>query len=444
MKKFLKLLFLILLLGVVYAVYLNYSRLDIITGFSAKNTASVMFLADRSFESVEAEDNNFPPINWADLEVDESNQTSFASVVGIKKRTAIYREGLGAILINDDYDKSASYLVPNRIFIETNLPYPYGNLPQKDTIFSNIDYTKLNQSVKNSFDIDGVDSLKTRAILVIYKNQIIAEHYKEGFDKDDLHLGWSMTKSVMSTMYGVLEQQGKIDVQKPAPIAAWKDDERSKITINNLLQMNSGLAWIEDYNSISDVTKMLFLESDMTKSQIDKQFAGKQNETWNYSSGTSNLLSGVLRTQFETHQEYLDFWYSDLIDRIGMNSMVVETDMAGNYVASSYAWATVRDWAKFGLLYLHNGNWNGDQLVTKEWVDYVKTPTNGSDKKYGAQFWLNAGGELKDAPTTMYFADGFQGQRVFIFPTKELVVVRTGLTNIDYNELLKGVLESIE
>jgi len=225
-----------------------------------------------------------------------------------------------------------------------------------------------------------------------------------------------MTKSVMSTIYGVLEQQDKMDVQKPAPIDTWKNDERSKITINNLLQMNSGLEWIEDYNNISDVTKMLFLEADMTKTQIDKQFVGKPNEAWNYSSGTSNLLSGILRNQFDTHQEYLDYWYSDLIDRIGMNSMIVETDMAGNYVASSYAWATARDWAKFGLLYLHNGDWNGDQILTKEWIDYVKTPTNGSDKKYGAQFWLNAGGELKDVPTTMYFADGFQGQRVFIFP----------------------------
>ena len=444
MKKIIKLFFLFLLLGVVYAIYLNYSRLDIITGFSSKSTASVLFLADRSLESVKAEDNNFPPVNWADLEVDESQKSAFATVMGIKKRTAIYREGLGAVLINDAYDVDAPYLIPNRNFIETNLPYPYGNLPQKDTLFSNVDYANLNLSVKKSFDVEGVDSLKTRSVIVIYKNQIIAEEYADGFDENSLHLGWSMTKSVMSTMYGVLEQQGKMDIQQPAPIDAWENDERSKVTINNLLQMNSGLEWIEDYNTISDVTKMLFLDTDMTLSQINKPLVGKPNETWNYSSGTSNLLSRILRQQFSTHQEYLDFWYADLIDRVGMNSMIVEADMAGNYVASSYAWATARDWAKFGLLYLHEGNWNGDQVLNENWIDYVKTPTNGSDKKYGAQFWLNAGGELSDVPTTMYFADGFQGQRVFIFPTKDLVVVRTGLANIDYNELLKGILESLE
>ena len=113
------------------------------------------------------------------------------------------------------------------------------------------------------------------------------------FDKNSLHLGWSMTKSIMSTMFGVLEQQGKMDVNNPAQIKEWEKDERSKITINNLLQMNSGLEWIEDYNTISDVTKMLFLETDMTQSQIDKPLIGEPNNSWNYSSGTSNLLSGV-------------------------------------------------------------------------------------------------------------------------------------------------------
>jgi len=444
MKKFIKFFLLFLVLSIFYGLYSYYGRLDIISGFSAKSSASVVFLANRSAKSAVEQDNNFPPINWADVTVDETSKSTIATVAGFKENKAVYREGLGAVLINDDYDADAKYLVPQRNFINANLPYPYGNQPQKDTLFSNVDYKKLNAAIQKSFDVDGKDSLKTRTVLVIYKDQIIAEKNADGFDKKSLHLGWSMTKSIMSTMFGVLEQQGKMDVNNPAPIEEWKNDERSKITINNLLQMNSGLEWIEDYNTISDVTKMLFLETDMTQSQIDKPLVGEPNETWNYSSGTSNLLSGVLRNKFDTHQEYLDFWYSDLIDRIGMNSMIVEADLAGNYVASSYAWATARDWAKFGLLYLHNGNWNGDQVLNENWIDYVKTPTNGSDKKYGAQFWLNAGGELPDVPTTMYFADGFQGQRVFIFPTKDLVIVRTGLTNIDYNELLKGILEGIE
>ncbi|MDC9721412.1 MAG: serine hydrolase [Urechidicola sp.] len=444
MKKFIKLFFLFLVLSIFYGLYSYYGRLDIITGYSSKSTASVMYLAQRTMQSAANEDNNFPPINWADLAVNKESKSATATVAGLKKRTAIYREGLGAVLINDDYDENTPYLIPNRNITENNLPYPYGNLPQKDTIFSNVDYVKLNLSVKKSFDVENVDSLKTRAVLVIYKNQIIAEEYADGFDENSLHLGWSMTKSITATMYGVLEQQGKMDINQTAPIDVWKNDERSKISINNLLQMNSGLEWIEDYNTISDVTKMLFLDTNMTLSQINKPLVGKPNETWNYSSGTSNLLSGILRQQFSTHQEYLDFWYSALIDRIGMNSMVIETDLSGNYVGSSYGWATTRDWAKFGLLYLHNGNWNGEQLFDPEWSKYVATPTNTSNGEYGGHFWLNAGGIYPDVPKDLYSANGYQGQRVFIIPSKDLIVVRLGLASIDFNELLKGVLESIE
>jgi CubicO group peptidase (beta-lactamase class C family) len=127
-----------------------------------------------------------------------------------------------------------------------------------------------------------------------------------------------------------------------------------------------------------------------------------------------------------------------------MNSMVVETDLAGNYVASSYAWATARDWAKFGLLYLHNGNWNGEELFTKKWVDYVTTPTPTSNGTYGAQFWLNAERQFKDVPKNMYFADGYQGQRVYVLPDEELVIVRFGLSGFEENLFLSEIIESIK
>jgi CubicO group peptidase (beta-lactamase class C family) len=254
-----------------------------------------------------------------------------------------------------------------------------------------------------------------------------------------------MTKSITATYFGILQKQGKIDIMKPAPIAEWATDERSKITLNDLLHMNSGLEWEEDYGKISDVTKMLFIAEDMTKSQIVKPLAGKPNNTWNYSSGTTNLLSGILRKQFKTHQEYLDFWYSALIDKIGMNSMIVESDMAGNFVGSSYSWATTRDWAKFGLLYLHKGNWNGEQLFNPSWAKYVSTPTNGSNGKYGAHFWLNANGDFPDVPRDFYRCSGYQGQMVAIFPSQDMVVVRMGLSEeFDFNGFLSDVVKSFK
>ena len=286
---------------------------------------------------------------------------------------------------------------------------------------------------------------KTRAGIVIYKNQIIAERYADGFDENSKLLGWSMTKSITGTIFGILQSQRKLNVQDKAPIDSWQNDSRKNITIHNLLQMNSGLAWDENYEEISDATRMLFLERNMAKEQEKKQLVGKPNQTWNYSSGTSNLLSGILRSQFKTHQEYLDFWYTNLIDKIGMNSMTVEADLAGNYIGSSYAWATARDWAKFGLLYLHRGNWNGTQVFDESWTDYIVEPTPTSDGWYGAHFWLNTSGRYPDVSRKMFFASGYQGQNVFILPDEELVIVRMGLTkNANINEFLKGVTEAIK
>jgi hypothetical protein len=130
-----------------------------------------------------------------------------------------------------------------------------------------------------------------------------------------------------------------------------------------------------------------------------------------------------------------------------MNSMLVETDMAGNYVGSSYSWATTRDWSKFGLLYLHKGNWNGEQLFDKNWAAYVAAPTNGSNGNYGAHFWLNAGGKFPDVPRDMFYCSGYQGQMVAIFPSHDLVIVRMGLKedpDFDFNGLLSGIVGSLK
>jgi CubicO group peptidase (beta-lactamase class C family) len=244
-----------------------------------------------------------------------------------------------------------------------------------------------------------------------------------------------------------LEHQGKLEINDFSPVAEWGKDERKNITLNHLLRMQSGLVWAEDYTKISDVTKMLFMESDMTQSQRLKKAIAKPKEIWNYSSGTSNLLSGLLHHYVTKNQEYLDFPYQSLIDKIGMHSMVIETDMENNFVGSSYAWANTRDWAKFGLLYLNNGQWQGEQLFSKDWVTYITTPTVESDGTYGAHFWLNAEGKYPDVPRDLYSANGYEGQYVFIIPSKELVIVRTGLAEdpiFDINEFISEVIATIK
>ncbi len=448
MKQFKHILLLFVALIFLAALY-NYPKLNIISGFASKNLASTSYISKRSFDDISKNDNNIPLIRWAKTE-HTSNNNVITSVFGFMKRETICRPGLGCVLINEEYDKSQVNQVPKRTLLKNGLPFPYGNNGKKDTVFNTIDYAKLNAAIENI--TSNYELQKTRTAIVVYKGHIVAEYYMDGFSENTPILGWSMTKSLLATLFGILEYQGKISMNyrpfNELDLSEKKgNDPRAAITLDEFLRMSSGLAWNEDYTSISDVTKMLFLEADMTKSQINTAFDANAPKVWNYSSGTTNFLSGVLRAQFSTHNEYLDFPYLELIDKIGMHSMVLETDMAGNFVGSSYGWATTRDWAKFGLLHLYKGNWNGEQLFNPQWIDYITRPTPGSDGKYGAHWWLNSSGKYPDAPRDLYSANGFQGQYVYIIPSKELVIVRTGLAeapDFDENNFLKQILKAFK
>ena len=270
MKKIIKILGIALMAFVIYYGFTTYPKLDLISGFSAKSIASGHFIDHRSQEMIEKGDNDIPMIDLAKNKIDDIGKFATASVYGLKERKAIYREGLGATLINDNFDVTKRYEVPKRNKLNNNLPYPFGNLEPKDTVFANINYDKLQKAVADAFDKKREKNKRTRSLIVIYKDKIIAEKYTNGFDKNSKILGWSMTKSITGTLFGILEKQGKINIMKPAPITEWQNDERSKITINDLLHMNSGLEWEEDYTKISDVTKMLFQAEDMSQSQINK------------------------------------------------------------------------------------------------------------------------------------------------------------------------------
>lgn len=443
MRKF-KLLLGAALLGIIVLVYFNYPKLNLISGYASKNMASNVFIADRDPVDVALNDHEMTLINLSDCTVSENDRSTTATVYGLMPRTAVYKDGLGAVLTNDEFSKHNFNIVPKRTILKDSLPFPFGNNGVRDTILENVDYDKLTVAFTNAFKDP---QQKTRSLLVVHKNEIIGEQYIRGFTKDTPILGWSMTKSVLATLYGILEYQGKMDMNfRPFSKEIQMKSLKTNITINHLLRMQSGLAWDEDYFKISDVSRMLFLASDMTIAQRENEVIAPPTEIWNYSSGTTNLLSGILREQFNTHQEYLDFPYKELIDKTGMNSMLLETDLVGNYVLSSYGWATTRDWAKFGLLYLNKGNWNGERIFSDTWVNYVSKPTQNSNGTYGAHFWLNAEGKYPDISKELYSVNGFQGQRIFIIPSKELVIVRTGLeeqTDEQFNTLLKEIIASI-
>jgi CubicO group peptidase (beta-lactamase class C family) len=229
----------------------------------------------------------------------------------------------------------------------------------------------------------------------------------------------------------------------------WANDERKNITLNNLLHMNSGLEFNEGYSTVmlTDVTTMLTKKGDMGSYTASKKELVKPDSIWNYSSGTSNLIEDYLRSVIGNDEDYLAYPRKNLFSITGMQSVVWEPDASGTFVGSSYIYATARDYARFGLLYLHNGNWLGNQLLPEDWVQYTTMPAKGSEGDYGAHFWINSSGEYPGVPTDLFYADGHDGQFIYIIPSKNLVVVRNGFSPGDmFNEktFLKTICDAVK
>ena len=422
----------------------------IVSGYAAKNMCSCVFVAEIAEEKVKSEDLNFDMLSLATTAVDYESKTVTASVFGLNSKTAYYKENTGCVLVNkispeDIYQYKPSQEVTKYDSLANWFSYI-------DTVehFSPAQLLALNNVVSKAFIEEDSNQHKknTRAAIVLYKGQLVAEDYAPSFDKNSRLMGWSMTKSLTATMLAMLAQEGKIALDKPTKIAAWQEDARKNVTWNQLLHMNSGLRWKENYAEVSDAVLMLFNSDGIGEYATQIPLEYKPNDHWEYSSGTSNILATAMHSYFNSTDEYIDYMYTNLFHKIGMYSMLIETDAKGRFVGSSYSWATARDWAKIGQLYLQDGNWAGEQILTKEWVDFVQQEAPNSEGIYGGHFWLNKGGRYPDIPRDMYALEGFQGQRVFIIPSKDLIIVRLGLTyksaDFDFNLWVKEIIATIE
>jgi CubicO group peptidase (beta-lactamase class C family) len=297
---------------------------------------------------------------------------------------------------------------------------------------------------------------RTRAVLVVYKDQLVAEKYAQGFNEHTMMYGWSMAKSITSALIGTLVKQGKLNIIQPAPVPEWRNanDPRHAITIQNLLQQSSGLNFIEDYTKASDVTNMLYKEDNMAAFTANHKLAAAPGTVFSYSSGNSNILARIIR-ETVGEKNYAAYPFNALFYKIGMYHTLCEPDASGTYVGSSYIMATAPDYARFGLLYLNDGEWNGQRILPEGWVRQTVTPAvSNKEKKYGYQFWLN-GVQLNDSsnrlfpdvPADMFYADGYAGQFIFIIPSKQLVIVRLGLTldkSFDANAFVKSIVDAVE
>jgi len=465
MKKIIYGIAIILIVALGYGIYFIDSALPIGNGYTAKYICSQAFLAGRDdgyvFEH-EVKPTN-PLFSLVSHSVDYKDKTVTAKGFGFRKPiTAVYRDGFGCTLAidstRDELLKQAQGALPRKKY-DLSLAWPRGEKVDIGALPPEVDKARLNKAVADAFKEPLPKSKRnTQGVVVVYKGSIIAEKYAEGFSPATPILGWSMTKSVTNALCGILVKQKKLNIVKPAPVAAWKKpgDLRNQITLDQLLRMSSGLKFGEIYGPLQDVTDMLYGSKSMAEYAWAKPLATKPDGEWYYSSGTANIIARIVRDKAGgTLVDGYNFARINLFDKLNMCSAIIEPDASGSFVGSSYMFASPRDWARFGLFTLRDGVWNGERILPEGWMKYSTTPTPLAPKgEYGAHFWLNAGekGNPKNRtypslPTDLYYLSGFNGQVVAVIPSRDIVIVRMGVAHDESSwpqeEFIRQVLESI-
>jgi len=282
---------------------------------------------------------------------------------------------------------------------------------------------------------------ETHALLVVHRGAVVVERYWPEAGPDTTLISWSMAKSITHALVGVLVREGRLDVNAPAAVPEWRGagDPRGAIALEHLLRMCDGLDFCEEYvdDGVSHVIEMLFREGkdDVAAYSAARPLAHPPGEHWSYSSGTSNVVSRLVGSVVGGGEQGMHaFMRRELFDRIGMTSAVPRFDAAGTFIGSSFVFATARDFARFGLLYLRDGVWDGARILPEGWVDHGRTVTPPSLGEYGAHWWLAQDG------SGIFNASGYNGQYIVVDPSRDLVLVRLGLSPA---ELRPAVVHSL-
>jgi CubicO group peptidase (beta-lactamase class C family) len=307
----------------------------------------------------------------------------------------------------------------------------------------------LGHLMDEAFDAEGPVQ-DTYAVVIVHDGRLVFERYggllpqwdKPGKPvvRDTPLLSWSMAKSMLHAVVGMLVAEGRLGLHDPTPVPLWGKvgDPRGAITLQDLLEMRDGLDFVEDYDDpeASDVLAMLFGagRADMAEFAADRPLAAPPGTRFSYSSGTSNVISGIVGRLVGTGDAYRQLLRDRLFDPLGMASAEASFDDAGNWIAASYVHASARDYARFGLLYLRDGLWSGRRLLPAGWVDHGRTPRSvdpDDGDYYGAHWWT------RDGPMGTFWASGHEGQFIDVCPALDLILVRMGRTDSDHSDALK-------
>lgn len=409
---------LVLLVAAVVAVGAWYRPMLLTgTGYAAHNACAVHFVAGRDDPDSDLPPNPLVPV--LRTEIDDEAGSATSSVLGVGFRQTAWATGHGCTVADDRPQGTTSGVPGPRSGGPAGVPLPVAAEPP----------APVARALDAAARAEG-----TRALVVVHGGEIVGERYAEGFGPETRQLGWSMAKSVTAALVGRAQLEypdAGLDPEATGLRPEWTD-ERSAISLDDLLRMTSGLEWDEEYDLGTPITRMLFAEPDMAAFAASQPLAHEPGSFRQYSSGTTNIVCDLLRERTGLGSDVADRL---LFEPLGMTSAVLEPDASGGPVCSSYLWATPRDWARFGRFALDDGVVAGERLLPEGWMDYSTTvvPAGGEPEPYGAQWWVNGAGDgspdrFPAMPADAYWASGHDGQYIVVVPSADLVVVRTGFS----------------
>ncbi|NKB33055.1 MAG: serine hydrolase [Pseudomonadales bacterium] len=413
---------------------------NVASGIGSKLLCSSLYVSGYSREQAFRDLVQYSPIlEQLTIDYDDASQSVTTSLFGIQAKTASALPDLGCAVDYEGFNQR--HELSTQSVVTSQEPWPLGG--SVDSIDD-----ELQKLLESLVAADNISGFNTRALLVVHAGEIVAEAYDQEATVETPLLGWSMAKSLVAVALGNLEYRGLLDLKQTPGFAEW-DDERSRITIVDMLNMADGLEFSEEYDPGDDATAMLFAEPSAANYVLQQSSIYEPGEFFNYSSGTANLLAKLHSDALGSPQIAYDDFRENISLPIGFQKAIFETDASGVFVGSSYLYASARDWARLGQLMLNGGTINNQRIVSEDWVIRATSPNNtANEKAYGYQWWLNRGDEnlrYENLPVDMFYATGNRQQYVMVFPSLDTVIVRLGWTAGRYpvDQKFENILEML-
>lgn len=447
--------------------YFQHQRQLIRHGVEAVLACNGLFTSGRSLAQVQAQELAYLVRFEADTEPGalqvhpQQRAVTVAGPAGEQAIHAAFRQGIGCVVMApeqtlDDIDTLPSLDLPPPPGDPTALPWPMGDvLPAGQSLPGNIDSAALQAASDWAFQRDTPEQ-DTVSLLVLYRGQIIHERYAPGFDMHTRTRTWSTAKSIAVTLIGQLVDAGKLKLDEPlhlpfGPELAGGADPRGDISLRHLLNMSSGLYPVDSFNREYAIGSGLayWAGASSVEGALDRGLVREPGSFWDYEN-YDTLLAVLAMKRVLGERAYREYPRRALLDKLGMRNTLLSTDRFGDFILSSQVYTNARDLARFGQLYLQQGQWQGEQLLSREWIDFVRRPapaTAESGNFYGGQWWLVPDERKAEVPADAYSTAGNRGQFVIVVPSHDLVIVRRGLDyggqGFDRWELAREVIKAV-